>query len=101
MYYIVDTTLKPVQVKQFPTYPQLVIYLNGVSQRAYGQTREERMNLLVELGNGYDDSDSVNFVRALAETFEMGIIRDEAGQSRRLRCDVTSVAMFQKEEFGN
>jgi hypothetical protein len=100
-YYIVDTTLKPAQVKQFLTYPTLVKYLNGISQRAYGQTRKERMILLEELGNGYDDPDSVNFVRSIAESFEMGVIRKDAGGQRRVKCDVTTIALFQKEEFGS
>lgn len=100
-FYIVDTTIKPQTEKRFDTYPEVVNYLGTMSQRAYKQTRKERMILLEELGGGNDDTNSVNFVRAMAEVFEIGVIRNNAGVLNRMRCDITSIAMFQQEEFGS
>ena len=53
--------------------------------------------MLEELGHGYDDQNSVTFVRSMAEAFDMGIIRE----NNRMRCDITSAELFQKEEYGN
>lgn len=96
-YYIADTTIKPQRVMKFETYPELVGYLDGVSQRAFGQTRKQRMILLEEVGHGNDDSQSINFVRTMSESFNIGIIRE----GQLMRCDITSIALYQKEEYGN
>lgn len=97
LYYVVDTTLKTPLVAKFSTYPELVIYLEGISQRAYGQSRKERMILLEEVGHGEDDRQGVNFVRSMAENFNMGVVRE----GQLVRCDVIAVALYQKEEYGN
>lgn len=99
--YVIDTTLNPPRDQRFSSYPEIVRYLEGMSQRAFGQTRKQRMILLEECGHGYDDRDSVTFVRSMAETFEMGVIRNDAGLSRRMKCDLTTLPIFQKEEYGN
>jgi len=100
-FYVVDTTINPPQLRQFPEYSQIVKYLEGMTQRAHKQTRKDRMIMLSELGYGYDDPDSVSFVRSMADIFDMGIIRNAAGQLRKIRCDITTVSLYQKEEFGN
>lgn len=100
-YYVVDTTLRPAQELRFGSYPQIVQHLEQMSMRAFGQTRKQRMVLLEELGNGYDDIQSVNFVRSMAEKFDIGVLRDGLNRNQRMRCDITSVALFQKDEFGS
>ena len=55
------------------------------------------MVILEELGHGADDRDSVVFVRTMAEAFDIGVIRE----GRRMRCDITSIPMYQKSEFGD
>jgi hypothetical protein len=100
-FYINDSTINPPTEKQFTTYNETVRYLESMSARAYKQTRKQRMIILEELGHGYDDSDGVNFVRSMAEAFEMGVIRNDAGIIRRMKCDITSISKFQSEEFGN
>ena len=97
IFYIVDTTLKPKQLKKFQTYPGLVKYLEGMSQRAYGQTRKDREILLEGLGHGSDDGNATLFVRSMQEEFDIGVIRNE----RLVRCDITSIVAFQKPEYGN
>ncbi len=92
-----DTTLNPSQEKRFSSYPTTIQYLEQMAKRAYGQTRKERMIVLSELGHGTDDRDSVVFVRSMAEAFDIGVIRD----NRRVRCDISSIALYQQEEFGN
>ena len=96
-YYIVDTTLKPAQNMRFGTYPEAVAYMGTMTKRAYGQDRKERMLVLEEIGHGPDDRDAVNFVRSMSDTFDIGVIRD----GRKMRCDITTIALFQKKEFGD
>jgi hypothetical protein len=100
-YYVTDTTLNPKVDKKFESYPEIVNYLEQMSIRAYGQNRQARMNLLAELGHGYDDETAVYFVRSMAEAFEMGVLRDGLNKDEKMRCDITSVVLFQKEEFGD
>ena len=100
-FYIVDTTLNPPQEKRFDSYRKIVQYLEQLSVRAFGQTRKQRMILLEEIGYGYDDPDSVTFVRSMAEKFNIGVLRDGLNPNQKMRCDITSIALFQKDEFGS
>ncbi|HOS17161.1 MAG TPA: hypothetical protein PKX15_09155 [Bacteroidales bacterium] len=95
--YVIDTTLNPPQEKRFINYSDLVLYLDGMSQRAFGQTRKQRTILLEECGHGADDRNSTLFVRSMQEQFQIGIVRD----GRLVRCDVTALISFQKPEFGD
>lgn len=100
-FYVIDTTIPNQQEKWFSSYPEIIKYLEQMSVRAFGQTRKQRMTLLEEIGHGYDDSDSVTFVRSMAEKFNMGVLRDGLKVDQKMRCDVPSVALFQKDEFGS
>ena len=100
-FYIIDTTLNPPREFRFNDYPSTVRHLETMTQRAYGQSRKQRMIMLEEIGHGYDDRDSVTFVRSMASQFEMGIIRNNAGILNKIKCDITSINLYQKEEFGN
>jgi hypothetical protein len=100
-YYVVDTTLNPPQDRRFNSYGEIVNYLSQMSQRAYGQDRKARMIMLEEIGHGQDDSNAVNFVRSMSEKFNVGVLRDGLNKNEKMRCDITSVALFQQEEFGN
>lgn len=97
IFYVVDKTLNPAQEKRVGSYPELVSYLSGMSQRAYGQNKAQRTILLEELGNGADDRNSTLFVRSMQEQFEIGVVRD----GRRMQCDVTTIVAFQKPEYGD
>lgn len=101
LYYVVDTTINPAQEKRFTEYGHVVQYLEQMSVRAYGQNRKMRMIMLEEIGHGHDDSGAVNFVRSMAEKFNMGVLRDGVNKNERMRCDITSVNNFQKDEFGS
>ena len=100
-FYVVDTTLTPPQEKWFNSYPQIIQYLEQMSIRGFNQTRKQRMIMLEEIGYGYDDPDSVTFVRSMAEKFNVGVLRDGLNPNQKMRCDITSVALFQKQEFGS
>jgi 7-cyano-7-deazaguanine synthase in queuosine biosynthesis len=95
--YITDTTLIPVRDVLFDSYPAAIQYLEGISQRAFGQTRRDYMLLLESVGHGYDDNNSVNFVRAMSERFDIGMVRE----GRKMRCDISSATVFDKEEYGS
>ena len=95
--YITDTTLKPVKDVLFNDYNSAVKYLEGVSQRAFGQSRKDYMILLESCGHGEDDRGSVAFVRAMAERINIGIIRE----GRKMRCDITAAFMYNKPEYGS
>ena len=95
--YIKDTTTNPPTEKRVTMYSEAVKCLEEISNRKFRQTRKERMQILEELGHGYDDHGSVNFVRQMASVVEIGVIRGD----RRIPCDITTLNEFQKEEFGN
>lgn len=96
-YYVVDTTVRPAQTVKTNTYGELVKQLEEMSKRKFNQTRKQRMIILEEVGHGEDDRQGVNFVRSMAESFNIGIVRQEG----LMRCDVTSNALYQKEEYGD
>lgn len=100
-FYVIDTTLTPSQEKRFGDYGQIVQYLEQMSVRAFGQTRKQRMTMLEEIGHGYDDYQSVSFVRSMAEKFNIGVLRDAFDPNQKMRCDITSVALFHRDEFGS
>lgn len=95
--YITDTTMTPSRDTVFNTYSAAVKHLEGMSQRAFGQSRRQYMLLLESMGHGNDDTNSVNFVRAMAERFDIGVIRE----GRKIHCDITSAFMFNKPEYGS
>lgn len=96
-FYTVDTTQRPPQEKRFGSYSDLVTYLSGMSQRAFGQNKQQRTILLEECGHGADDRNSTLFVRSMQEQFQIGVIRE----GRRVQCDVTTLVAFQKPEYGD
>jgi hypothetical protein len=55
------------------------------------------MILLEDVGYGYDDSNSATFVRGMAEKFDMGVVRE----NRKIRCDISTISVFDKPEYGN
>ena len=99
--YVIDTTFNPAREKRFNAYQPLVQYLEEMSERAYGKTRKQQMIMLEELGHGPDDRDSVTFVRSMANAFEMGVIRSDVGLTRKMKCDIVNIALYQREEFGS
>lgn len=95
--YITDTTIIPVRDIVVNDYVSAVKYLESMSRRAFGQTRKDYMLMLESVGHGADDSNSINFVRAMSERFAVGVIRE----GKKMRCDITSVFMFNKPEYGS
>ena len=96
MFYIIDKSVNPPQDKRFNTYPEVINCMGEICKRMYGQTKEERVNLLVECGN-YADPNWVTFYRSMAEVVDNGVIRD----GKRMRCDIANVEFFRDENYGN
>ena len=94
--YITDTTVRPPTDVRFNDYQSAVQYLEGMSQRS-GQSRKDFMILLESCGHGDDDRGSVTFVRAMAERYNIGVIRE----GRKMRCDIASAFAFNKPEYGS
>jgi len=94
--YITDTTVNPVKDVVFNDYASSVKYLEGMATRS-GQSRRDFMILLESCGHGDDDRGSVTFVRAMAERYNIGVIRE----GRKMRCDITSAFAFNKPEYGS
>jgi len=95
--YITDTTMTPPKDILFGNYQAAVAYLEVLSKRAFGQSRKDYMVLLESMGHGYDDTSSVNFVRAMSERFNIGVVRE----GRKFRCDISAAFAFNKEEYGS
>jgi hypothetical protein len=53
--------------------------------------------MLESVGHGYDDNNSVNFVRSMSERFDIGLVREQ----RKFKCDISSAVMWDKEEYGS
>lgn len=100
-FYIVDTTLGSSEFVTFSDYKSLVSYLETMCVRKFNQSRKQQMLMLESIGHGYDDSDSVTFVRFMASQFDMGIIRSNSSEHVKMKCDIPSIVLFQKDEFGN
>lgn len=96
-FYVKDTTVRPVMVRHFPHYNELVEHLDKMCQNAFKQSRKQRIQLLEECGHGSDDRNSTLFVRSMQEQFEIGVIRD----GRLTQCDVTVMVAYQKPEYGD
>ena len=94
--YITDTTLTKPQDMFFKTYPEAIKYLESMCIRT-GKSRKQYMILLEDVGYGYDDSNSATFVRGMAEKFDMGVVRE----NRKVRCDISTISVFDKPEYGN
>jgi hypothetical protein len=95
--YIIDTTVTPERVIISDDYKTLVKQLETMIFRKLGKSRKEYMKELEGLGHGYDDNESVTFVRAMSEIFNIGVIR----QNKLIRCDIASAEVFYKEEYGD
>lgn len=93
--YIQDSTIG--QYVTFNTVPELVDYLNKMIPRAFKLTRSDYVQNLLDLGYGYDDRDGVMLTRAMAEQFNMGVIKNNT----YVRTDVHSIARFQNDEYGD
>lgn len=73
-YYIVDTTLSNTP-KVYTSLQEVIHHLEGTVQRQFKLTRAQYMQNLIELGHGYDDDGGITFAQSMAESFNMGIIK--------------------------
>jgi hypothetical protein len=94
-FYIQDSTVG--KYVTFSKVTDLVEYLNQLVPRAFKMTRAQYMQNLIDLGHGYDDPAGVTLTRAMADQFNIGIIKN----GNYVRTDIHTAAEFQKEEFGS
>jgi predicted TIM-barrel enzyme len=82
----------------FNTVTSLVNYLKTVLvPAAFNQTTAQYTQYLAELGHGYDDGTGIVLTRAVAESFEIGVVKD----GRHVRTDVHTAAGFTDEGYGD
>lgn len=95
-FYIQDTTIG--KYVTFNTVAELVHYLSAVLvPRAFGLSRKQYTQNLADLGHGPDDNDGVTLTRAVAEQFNIGVIRNGS----YVRTDVHTATRFLKEGYGD
>lgn len=94
--YIIDSTLNN-KIVTFNGYNSFITYLEEMLLRRDKVNRKIKMNELASIGYGYDDSNSVTFVRYMAESINMGVIRE----NNLVKCDVPNIILYQKDEFGD
>lgn len=102
-FYIVDTSLakggkSPVVI--FETTSGLIKYLSEVVQRRFGQTRQQFMQNVTDLGFGADDVEGRSFFEQMETYFNIGVVR---GDSSPMKCNIFDADKFSKvkEVHGN
>lgn len=94
-FYVNNTVIG--KVVTFNTVTDLVSYLGDVLvPQAFKQTKAQYKQHLADLGHGLDD-DGVVLTRAVAESFDVGILRD----GKLVRTDVHTIERFQDSGFGD
>jgi hypothetical protein len=90
-YYIVDTTVgnKPLF---FNTLYDVLVHLEGSCKRIHGISRAEYMQNLADLGHSADESSGRNFLIAMSEIFNIGVVKED----RLVRCDVFNATHYSK-----
>lgn len=93
-YYIFDPTLgsKPVSPIYFDDINALVLHLEGTCKRLFGKTRTAYMRNLEELGHSSDEPTGRNFVQAMYDTIEIGLVKND----RLLRCNIFEATHYSK-----
>jgi hypothetical protein len=95
-YYIQDNTIG--KYVYFDTLNELVAYYNTLIPRAFHISRNQYMQNLIDLGHGYDDKDGVTITQALADQFNIGIVKKNG---TLMKTDVHAASRFLKEEYGD
>ncbi len=93
--YIQDSTIG--QYVTFNTVQELVAYLNQLIPRAFKISRNQFVQNLIDLGHGYDDTDGIMLTRAMADQFNIGVIKNNS----YVRTDVHAISKFQSAEYGD
>ena len=94
-FYIQDSTIG--KYVTFNTVPEVVSYLKNMIPRAFNMSKDSYIQNLLDLGYGYDDADGVMITRAMADQFNIGIVKDNT----YVRTDIHTAAAFEKEEYGS
>ena len=93
-FYIQDSTIG--KYATFNTVPELVKYFDQMIPRAFKMSRAQYVQNLLDLGYGYDDAGGVMLTRAMADQFNMGVIKNNTF----VRTDIHEAVAFKNDEFG-
>jgi len=95
-FYVKNTLIG--KVVYFNTLNELVNYLSEtLLPKATGKTKAEYIQYLAELGHGYDDGSGIVITRALSETFDIGVVKDDT----HVRTDVHVADRFTDAGYGD
>jgi|TARA_R110000868_G_C10538508_1_gene734687 hypothetical protein len=90
-YYILDTTIGKNPVF-FSELNEVIKYLEGSCKRTTGLSRKDYMQNRVDLGHPYDESSGRNFIEAMAETINMGLVKNDG----LMRCNICEATHYSK-----
>ncbi len=91
-YYISETLKKGQKPKYFNSINEVITYLEDVCKRKHKLSRRDYMQSLAELGHPADESSGKNFVEAMAESVNIGIVRKD----QLLQCNIISADYYSK-----
>lgn len=90
-YYIVDPSVSN-KTFYFNSLSEVISYLETACKRLHKVSRKEYMRNLEELGYNADDSLGRNFIEAMSDSFNIGIIKD----NRLVRCNIFEATYYSK-----
>lgn len=94
-FYIQDSTIG--KYVTFDTVPALVNYLGDMIPRAFKISKQAYIQNLIDLGHGYDDPQGVMLTRAMADQFNIGVVKNNT----YVRTDIHTSDAFRSKEFGS
>ena len=102
-FYIIDTSLSrsgKSPVILFESTSGIISYLSEVVQRRFGQTRQQFMQNVTDLGFGEDDPEGRSFFDQMQQYFNIGALRSD---SVPIKCNIFDADKFSKskEVHGN
>ena len=94
-YYIIDKTIgkNPIFFNQLN---ETINHLEGTCKRLTGTSRNDYMLNRVDLGHPADEATGRNFVEAMSENIEMGVVKNN-GFVRCNICDVDHYSRYTNE----
>lgn len=90
-YYIVDISDSN-KTYYFSSLNEVILHLENACKRLHKISRQEYMRNLEELGYNADDNLGKNFIEAMSDSFNIGIIKD----NRLVRCNIFEATYYSK-----
>lgn len=90
-YYIVDPSTGN-KTFSFNSLNEVISYLEIACKRLHKMSRKDYMQNLEELGYSADDALGRNFIEAMADSFNIGVIKD----NKLVRCNIFEATHYSK-----